>query len=49
MLDGCHLRFEEYLLGKNTCSSVSMTVLKLSRLTGKSVFSEETLRGGNKT
>ena len=45
MPDGCHLRFEEYLLGKNTCSCVSRTVLKLCRLTGKCF--EETLRGGN--
>ena len=34
MPDGCHLRFEEYLQGKNTCSSVSM-ILKLCQLIGK--------------
>ena len=44
MLDGCHLHFEEYLQGKNTCSSDSM-ILHLCRLTGKCF--EETLRGGN--
>ena len=44
MPDGCHLRFEEYLQGKNNCSSVSM-ILELCRLTGKCF--EETLRGGN--
>ena len=46
MLGGCILRFEEYLQGTNTCSSVSMSMMitKLCRLTGKSF--EETLRGG---
>ena len=44
MPDGCHLRFEKYLQGKNTCSSDSM-ILHLCRLTGKCF--EETLRGGN--
>ena len=47
MLGGCVLRFEEYLQGTNTCSSVSMSMMipKLCRLTGKCF--EATLRGGN--